>query len=78
MTPQQIADALADSVRLAKLNGIRCVQRGESLVFNRRLEYNARANSWLDLKTGECGLVKTGIADLLPKFFPQPQKGGAK
>jgi hypothetical protein len=80
-TPQQVTELQSTARHLAKLYRLALVDRGESLIFARRLEYNARANTWMDLKTGECGSVKGTLVELLRKFFPQleqVQNGGAR
>ena len=72
--------ACLDARTFAKSRGIGTVERGDSFTFGRRLEYNRRANTWLDLKTGEYGALKGTLIELLGKFFPQlaEQKGGAR
>jgi hypothetical protein len=80
-TPQQVMELQGIARHLAKLYRVNLTERGDTFVFARRLEVNFRANAWQDLKTGEVGKLKTTLAELLRKFFPQieqAQIGGAR
>jgi hypothetical protein len=84
LTSVEAADRRAEARMLAKLNRIALVERGGdggSFVFGRRLELNVRANTWSDLKTGESGIVKCSLPELLRRYFPQlvqVQNGGSR
>lgn len=78
MKPGELEVLIIDAQALCNQKGIRSVERGDCVIFGRRLEYNSRANSWHDLKTDECGLLKGSLLELLAKFFPQlaPEENG--
>jgi hypothetical protein len=63
---------------LAEYHGVTLQETGrDSFIFGRRLEVHTLENCWRDLKTGECGLVRGELGDLLKKFFPRVD-GGAR
>jgi hypothetical protein len=80
-TVEQIQERLAEARACSKLYRVQSTEGIGVFTFENRLQYNVRAHTWYDLKTGERGNVKGMLRGLLRKFFPQlvqVQSGGAQ
>ena len=80
-TVKPIQERLAEARACSKLYQISTIEGSGTFTFENRLQYNVRAHTWHDLKTGERGNVKGMLRGLLRKFFPQlvqVQSGGAR